>query len=152
MRSWPLRSLTQIRESEARAASFDARKAVSLAREIEFGAAELAARTGDLAREARGSGATNLDEVARTWARRARAYLRSRVLVVESGRAMAQAGTARAKAGQEIALAAVARGRADALARGAARFRASVRSARESVREAEAEESWNATRSPGGLE
>ena len=150
MTSWPLRALTQIRASEARAASFDARRAVSRAREIEAGATELAMRAGKLAREARGGGGTKLDELARTSAGRARAYLRSRVLVAESGRAVAQAGAARAHAGRAIAIAAAALGRADALERGAARFRAAARSARESVREMEAEESWNATRSQRG--
>jgi hypothetical protein len=150
VRSWPLRALTQIRESEARAASFDARRAVSRARGIEVAAAELADRAAELRREARGGGATQLDEVARTSAGRARAYQSSRVLVVESGRAVAQAGAARAQAGRAIAFAAAALGRTDALERCAARFRTAVRSARESVREMEAEESWNATRPPGG--
>jgi hypothetical protein len=150
VRSWPLRALTQIRESEARAASFDARRAVSRAREIEAAAAELAAREFELRCEARGGGATHLDEIARTSAGRARAYQRARVLVAESGRIVAQAGAARARAGRSIATAAAALGRADALERGAARFRAAVRSAREAAREMEAEESWNATRSAGG--
>jgi hypothetical protein len=141
--------LTQIRESEARAASFDARRAASRAREIEAAAVELADRAMELRREAEGVGATHLDDVAATSAGRARAYQRSRVLVAESGRAVAQAGAARAQAGRAIAFAAAALGRADALEKGAARFRAAVRSARESVRETEAEESWSATRSPG---
>jgi hypothetical protein len=149
VRSWPLRALTQIRESEARAASFDARRAVSRAREIEAAAAELAAREFELRCEARGGGATHLDEIARTSAGRARAYQRSRVLVAESGRTVARAAAARAQAGLAIAHAAAARGRADALERVAARFRAAARSARESEREMEAEESWSAIRSPG---
>ena len=150
MRSWPLQALTRVRESEARAASFDARRTVSRAREIEAAAAELADRTAELRREAQGVGATNLGEISRGSAGRARAYRSSRVLVAESGRAVAQAGAAWAQAGRAIAFAAAALGRADALERGAAGFRAAVRSARESVREMEAEESWNATRPPGG--
>lgn len=150
MRSWPLRALTQIRGSEARAASFDARRAVSRALKIEVAAAEMADRAVDLRREARGVGAKHLDEIARNSAGRARAYRNSRVLVAESGRAVAQAGEARAQAGGAIAFAAASLGRADALERGAARFRAAVRSARESVREMEGEESWIATRPQGG--
>ena len=152
MRSWPLRALTQIRDSEARAASFDAGRAVSQARKIEAAAADLADRAVALRREARGAGATRLDEIATNSAGRARAYQRSQVLVSESGRAVAQAGAARAQAGRAIALAAATLGRADALERGAARFRAAARSARESVRETEAEESWSAARSPGRRE
>jgi hypothetical protein len=150
VRTWPLGALTKIRESEARAASLDARRAVSRARKIEAAAAELGDRAAELRREAGGGGATNLDEIARSSAGRARAYRNSRVLVAESERAVAQSGAARAQAGRAIAFAAAALGRADALERGAARFRAAVRSARESVREMEAEESWNATRPKGG--
>jgi hypothetical protein len=110
---------------------------------------DLEARAGELRREARGGGGTDLGEIAMTWAERARAYQRSRVLVAESGRAVAQAEAARAQAGMASAFAAAARGRADALERGAARRRAAVRSGREAVQEMEAEESWNATRSSG---
>jgi hypothetical protein len=149
VRSWPLRALTRVRDSEARTAAVDARRDVCRALEIESAAADLEARAGELRREARGGGSTRLDEIAMTSAGRARAYLRSRVLVADSGRAVAQAKAARAQAGLAIALAAVARGRADALERGAARFRAAVRSARESMREMEAEDSWSAARSPG---
>jgi len=150
VRSWPLRALTQIRESEARAASFDARRGVSRARKIEATAAELADRAVELRREAGGVGANHLAEIARSSAGRAWAYQRSRVLLAESGRAVAQAGAARAQAGRAITFAAAALGRADALERGAARFRAAARSARESFREMEAEESWNANRPQGG--
>jgi hypothetical protein len=152
VRSWSLRALTRIRDSEARAAAFEARRGVFRALEIEASAAEVEARAGELRREARGGGGTNLDELARNSARRARAYLKSRVLVAESGRALAQAGAARVQAGRAIALAAAARGRADALERGAARWRAAVRSGREAVQEMEAEESWLATRSSGRQE
>jgi hypothetical protein len=151
VRSWPLQALTRLRDSEARSASFDARRALSRARKIEASAVELADRAALLRREARGGGGgANLEEIARSSAGRVRAYRHSRVLVAESGRTVTQAGAARAQAGRAIALAAAALGRADALERGAARFMAAVRAARESVREMEAEESWNATRSSGG--
>jgi hypothetical protein len=149
VRSWPLRALARVRDSEARTAAFDAGRGVSRAREIESVAADLEARAGELRREARGGGGTHLDEIATTSAGRARAYQRSRVLVAESGRTVARAAAARAQAGLAIAHAAAARGRADTLERVAARFRAAARSARESEREMEAEESWSAIRSPG---
>lgn len=147
MRPWTLRALAHIRDSEARAARIDARRAVSGAREIERVAAEVESRALELRGEAGGAGVTSLDEVAMTSAWRAGAYLKSRVLAAESGRTMAQARAAWVRAGGASALAAAARGRADALERGAARWRTAVRSAREAVREMEAEESWNATRS-----
>jgi hypothetical protein len=147
MRSWPLRALTHIRESEARVAMFDARNAAFRAGEMESAAAEVEAFERELRREAAGGGVPKLDELAMTSARRAGAYQKSRVLGAEAARSMAKARAARAQAGGASVLASAARARADALERGEARWMVAARSARDAVRETEAEECWNATRS-----
>jgi hypothetical protein len=157
MKFWPLRVLARVRDSEARAAAVEARRAIVRAQETESAAAEVGARARELRREAgdgealrgmasRGGGATALDDLARAAARRARADRQARVLVAECGRALERAGAVLAQAGRASAFAAAARGRADALERGAARWTAAVLSAREAVQEMEAEESWMATR------
>jgi len=160
VRAWSLRALARVRDSEARAAAVDARRAIVRAQEMESAAAEVGARARELRREAgdgeelsgmasRGGGGTGLDDLARAAARRARADGQARVLVAECGRALEQAGAALAQAGRASAFAAAARGHADALERGAARWTAAVLSAREAVQEMEAEESWTATRPSG---
>jgi len=160
VRSWSLRVLARVRDSEARAAAVDARRAIVRAQEMESAAAVVGARARELRREAgdgeelpglasRGGGGTALGDLARAAARRARADGQARVLVAECGRALDRAGAALGQAGRASAFAAAARGRADALQRGAARWTSAVLSAREAIQEMEAEESWTATRPSG---
>jgi hypothetical protein len=108
-------------------------------------AAEVKRRGLDLRRQAGESG----EGLATAAAWRARIDHESRRSVAESARIAVQAVELRVRARQANARAAAARGLADAIERGEARWRAGVRSAREAEREREVEESWLASRTAG---
>jgi hypothetical protein len=157
VRGWRLGSLVRVRSAAARAAACEGVRADARAREQEKEVAEAERRALDLRRQAgesgedrggnsRGPGRTPLREIATSAAWRARVDGESRRMAVESARIGALAVESRARARQAIALAAAARGLADAIERGEARWRARVRSAREAEREREVEESWMASR------
>jgi hypothetical protein len=154
---WRLAPLVRVRSAAARAAACEGVRADALARGQEEAAADVGRRALDLRRQAgagrqdpagnpRGPGATALQEIAWSAAWRARVDGEARRAALESARREALAVESRARAGQAIALAAAARGLADAIERGEARWRATVRSAREAEREREVEESWMAIR------
>jgi hypothetical protein len=157
VRGWRLGALVRVRSAGARAAAFHGVRADARAREREEAAAEAGRRVLDLRRQAgagrqdppvspRGPGAMPIQEIATTAALRARIDGESRRLAAESARIGALAVESRARARQAIAHASAARGVADAIERGQARWRAGVRSAREAEREREVEESWMASR------
>jgi hypothetical protein len=154
---WRLAALVRVRSAAARAAAFEGVRADARARGQEAAAAEMGTRALDLRGQAgarrqdpagspRGPGPTVLQEIAWSAAWRARVDGESRRAALESARREALAVESRARAGQAIALAAAARGLADAIERGEVRWRASARSAREAGRERDVEESWMASR------
>jgi hypothetical protein len=161
---WRLAALVRVRGAAARAAACEGVRADARARGQEEAAAEMGRRAFDLRRQAgasrqdaagspRGPGATVLQGIAWSAAWRARVDGESRRAALGSARRESLAVDSRARAGQAIGLAAAARGLADAIERGEARWRATVRSAREAGREREVEESWmaiGAARTPTG--
>ena len=81
-------------------------------------------------------------------AAREAAYVEARRLFLESERAVLRARRAGERAGQAASVARAARERNEALERGAARWAAVARAAREAALEREVEESWRPGNEP----
>jgi len=157
MREWRLHGLVRIRSAEARAAGAGAARARAWAEDEEDAAAAIQARATGLRREAWGGeegavpflAATSISSLARAAAGRTWADGESRRLGVEAARAGVRAAEARSQAERATAIAAAARARTGALARGAARWRASACAARQAALERESEETWVPETTPG---
>jgi hypothetical protein len=155
---WKLGPLARIRAAEASAAARRSVERALRAQAEEAAAAEVEARAGalrGLAGErlpagAHASGEWTACELATSSDGRGLADREARRLSGAAGRARIRAAAERALAGREAVLAALARGRADALARGEARFLAAARSAERAAHEREVEEAWAATSAAGG--
>lgn len=162
MKGWRLHGLSRVRDAESRVAAIAASRARARVQEEEAEARALEARAWELRCAAAGgdevgtghrseAGCASRELVAWAGLRR-RADGEARQASAEWGRAAVRASRARDRAGRAAAASLAARERSDALARGAARWAATARVAREVAQEREVEESWRpgASRPPPG--
>jgi hypothetical protein len=155
---WPLRALARIRDAEARAAANAAARARAQALEEEAAARAIGTRASALWREVgdesmaspgrHPGGRCNASGLAAWSAAREAADGEARRLSLESDRALLRARRAEERAGRAAKVALAARDRSGALDRGAARWAAAARAAREAALEREVEESWRPGTAP----